>query len=677
MKQTTLDTSLLPNVWLKWETKKGINWLECNTGKKQMEKPDVSFDWRNKNNIFITAGSKPRWSYIKYHPDIEMLELAIITIPTNRKEEVHEWQYAGDKYFMNKNKIVYNEAGQPHTGNFQIFSKLNGYYYPPYSESNLLNTLTRFSIHPNWIKEFTEFIGSEYYMISNGRTITVTHPWHMQDWYDKKQITGPYTKGREGKLVDKLTAIPLSDCTDIAAAYPVKENHGAYRNWRSSTIPNIVYFERVNDDWSVLRMMKRYQGTLKETERLYLSDNGKNRICCYDKNTGWIPSRRFRDYWDSYYFANKEEAMEKCKRIKYLMPLIKDDDIDIKTLLMTLVTTPELEQLAKFGHVEIARSIALNTYPNAALKKRFGGFYNEKETNLLRKVGMTKHQLDRYLAITKDNWYARQTLNEMRKFFGDNLTPIDNVTFEKYLRAFNQMFNANSAILSGLDNLDIDYHKFVRNIVRLGEKRENSYSMMADTIRMYQALNFGTQPRVNWYCEDYSDLARLHDAIMHLKLQQDAERRAMWNRSAAEQMKRDEERRIKVDKERQHLEYEDDKYIIRLPKNGTEITSEGNLQRICIGGYVGRHSRGETNIFFLRTKERPDAPFYAIEMNNAKNIVQIHGYCNKWLGNDPDAIPTVIRWLRKNGITCRDEILTCKSTGYGSSREYVPMPVVD
>ena len=63
-------------------------------------------------------------------------------------------------------------------------------------------------------------------------------------------------------------------------------------------------------------------------------------------------------------------------------------------------------------------------------------------------------------------------------------------------------------------------------------------------------------------------------------------------------------------------------------------------------------------------------------MNNAKEIVQIHGRYNRWLGNNPEAIPTVIRWLRKNGIKCRDEILTCKSTGYGSINEYVPMPVV-
>ena len=112
-------------------------------------------------------------------------------------------------------------------------------------------------------------------------------------------------------------------------------------------------------------------------------------------------------------------------------------------------------------------------------------------------------------------------------------------------------------------------------------------------------------------------------------------------------------------------------------KAGNEIVKEGSMQRICIGGYVSRHSNGDTNLFFIRKKSDPIVPFYAIEANNNKEVVQIHGYCNKWLGNDPDVIPTVVRWLRKNEIKCDEKILTCTSTGYGSNNNYIEMPVVD
>jgi hypothetical protein len=150
----------------------------------------------------------------------------------------------------------------------------------------------------------------------------------------------------------------------------------------------------------------------------------------------------------------------------------------------------------------------------------------------------------------------------------------------------------------------------------------------------------------------------------------------MWHLGSAERQKKEEENRIKIDENRKKYEYEDDNYIIRLPNSGTEIVTEGSKQRICIGGYVSSHSLGQTNLFFIRRKSEPDIPFYAIEMKNGV-VIQIHGYCNKWLGCDPEVIPTVVRWLRKNNIKCDEKILTCKATGYGAINQYVPMPVVD
>ena len=189
-------------------------------------------------------------------------------------------------------------------------------------------------------------------------------------------------------------------------------------------------------------------------------------------------------------------------------------------------------------------------------------------------------------------------------------------------------------------------------------------------------MRVGTEPEIDWYFDSRSDVVRAHDAIGELKRAQDAERRAVYDTREAERLKREEKKRIELDEKRKSYEYEDDNFIIRLPKDGNEIVREGSVQRICIGGYVSRHSTGGTNLFFLRRKSEPETPFYAIEMNNVKSIIQIHGCCNRWLGNNPEAIPTVIRWLRKNKIHCDEKILTCASTGYGATANYVPMPVV-
>jgi hypothetical protein len=272
-----------------------------------------------------------------------------------------------------------------------------------------------------------------------------------------------------------------------------------------------------------------------------------------------------------------------------------------------------------------------------------------------------------------NSWYKKEALKKMRGFFGEDLSYMDIESFKRYYKMCHTLCDRHYYFRG----LEIEELKFVKNICRLAEKHENAYALAADALRDYNTLNYDTKPEIDWLFDSYSDLVRAHDAINALKLRQDEERRAIWNMEAKERLKRQEEKRKKVDEERQVYNYEEEQYIIRLPKDLNEIVTEGSKQKICIGGYTDRHAMGQTNLFFLRKVDEPNIPYYAIEMNNNKHIVQIHGYCNKWLGNDPDAIPTVIRWLRKNGIKCDDKILTCKAKGYCSVNEYVPMPQVD
>jgi hypothetical protein len=231
--------------------------------------------------------------------------------------------------------------------------------------------------------------------------------------------------------------------------------------------------------------------------------------------------------------------------------------------------------------------------------------------------------------------------------------------------------------LTPVRDADIEELKFVKNICRIAQKHDAAYSIAADTLNDYSRLDYNTHPEIDWLFDDFSDLVRAHDAVNALRLRQEEERRARWDADAKERLKKQEEKRKKVDEERKQYNYEEENFIIRLPNDLNEIISEGSRQKICIGGYTDRHAMGNTNLFFLRKVDEPTVPFYAIEMDNNKKIIQIHGHCNKWLGNDPDAIPTVIRWLRKHGIKCTDEILTCTAKGYGSCNDYVPMPQVD
>ena len=672
MKNITIDTNLLPEMWLTWTTTKGVFYLNCQTGRKQNNAPIEASSYNRKcPRRIISSGSKPRIGYAKYHEDIDRLELAEVTIETTRKEEVKKWKYVGNRYFLGKDKSVVDENGNIVTHDFYLSE-----YHRSHDFKGFLGMFYRIESVSN-VSEFKKLLGSDTYTVGSGRVVTVIYAWHIQEWYRTSQkVKGA---GKQQKLVDKLVAMPLSDVSQLAKQYPMTKNsYGRYDMYDNG----IMYFERLTDGWSVLRLFDRYHGSndLREKERMYLHDDGTNRIVTPGKDK-WVPARQMYTY-STYRLVNIMEAMRECKRLKYILPLLADvDKRQFRMCLMTVLRFPEIEQMMNLGYRNKAKKIAYSNTPRADLKDLFGGYYNEKGKTFLRKVGMTKYQTDKFMQDVDPGYYSHSStmaLREMRKIFSEDLSHVDNTTFNKYYNAFSKMsFGYRGSVYPQLDSMDIDRAKFIKNVIRLSEKNENAPRIINDTLNQYRGLNIGTHPEINWYFDDYSDVIRAHDAIDELKRTQDAERRALWDMETAKRLAKEEEKRIKMDEKRKEYEYEDEQYVIRLPKDLNEIITEGSKQRICIGGYTSRHATGKTNLFFIRKKSEPNVPFYAIEMDNNKTVVQIHGYGNSWLGNNPEVIPTVVRWARKSGIKCSERILTCTARGYSAINNYVPMPVVD
>lgn len=702
-----LDTSLLPKVWLTWASTKNKEfnkryWLNCQTGeKKETPEPWMNYteenllhqwscpegkiryggQYMNYDKIWTYAGANLTYFYAKYHKDIERLELAAVTIDTTRKAEPHPWKWAGDRFFLGKDKTVVDINGNIKTTGFHCYE-----WHDAHNVVWALSMLLRLSYRDTVVEEFKKFIGASSFIIGNGNAVVIERAWHIQRWYQTSQKTRG--KGKEQKLTDELTAIELSDCSNLATKYPITEtlrdnSWGRY----IEKITDITYFERVDDNWSVLRFFRRMPGatnTLKETWRMYVGDNGKTRIAT-PSDSGWIAAKQPRICWGfNSRLVNKAKAKAQCSRMKYILEALPSDtgEVNVVRVLIACLRFPELEQLIKMGHVDIVKQILNSPTIKAELKYNFGGVYNDKEKNILKKVGLTKKQLDAYLEVRKDNsigYASNQGLIEMRRVYGDKLTSVDPTTFKDQLVGYtyiNRYFYGNS-VERLCTSCGLDEVKFVKNIMRLGQKNSRAYNTISDTISMYNCLLADGRPTINWYFDDISDVTRAHDAFVALYNEQEAERRALYNLAEAERRKEEDKKRAELDKKRKEYEFEDGDYIIRLPKNVLEIIEEGSKQRICIGGYTTRHSLGQTNLFFLRKKAEEDKPFYAIEMDTHKNIVQIHGFGNKWLGNNPDAIPTVIRWCRKHDIRCDKTILTCNSTGYCGNRSCVEMPTVD
>lgn len=76
-------------------------------------------------------------------------------------------------------------------------------------------------------------------------------------------------------------------------------------------------------------------------------------------------------------------------------------------------------------------------------------------------------------------------------------------------------------------------------------------------------------------------------------------------------------------------QYRMSKYGLMIvpPKSADEIVKEGHALHHCVGGYVSRVANKECVILFLRKKEKPDMPFYTIELRDGR-VQQIRGENN-------------------------------------------------
>lgn len=665
----TVDQSKLPQVWVTWASTKNKKfnkryWLHCQSGTRK----DTPEDWmfyedepvrkrygtlgycgargQSCPSIWVDSGTKLTTTYIKWHDDIQKLEIAAVNIDASRKAEPRQWEYVGERLFVGKDK-VFSYANCTHLDSTQIYKD-----HTASTPIDAMRYLRRLDLCLNWRDEVVKLTGETFTTIG-GYKNDINSFYALEYWLTHRVKT--FKASPKQTLIDELSAIEL----------PSIET-GSYGSG--------VHYSKVNENWSCLRLLD-WHG--KESKRIYF-DEGKKVHAAVKVDDKWCDSM-----YPKYSYGrliNRTDACSQSGRAKHILEAIDESD-NSPHILMLALRFPEIEQAMKLG---VRMRTNLNT-PFKDLEDRFGGYYNHKATNFLRKVGLTKAQLDILIAYeTKySTRYCYNNFSEplgiMRVVFGTDLSPIDIATFKKHFDAFCSICtNCYTLRRLKFSIPGLDIPRFFKNLVRVNDRcNGNIYTVVDDVVSSYQRLLPENRPEINWYFDTSSEIARCHDAIDELWRAQQAEAARLRSLKDAERYAAEDKKRAKLDEKRKAFEFEDGDYIIRLPKSSAEIVAEGLVQHICIGSYTTRHATGETNLFFLRKKSDEETPFYAIQMNNDRHIVQIHGNCNKWLGNNPEAIPTVMRWLRTHDIKCDKHILTCKATGYGRISDCVALPVID
>lgn len=657
-KEPKPDPKWAPKLIICWTTKKdGKIYHDLSTGERVAPADARKYtEWKNYDSKYLkySAYSSPRFTYLKFHKKENIMELAYIDIPTNRakEKEAREWEWANWRYFVDLDE------------------------YPRRVMDNKGRPVSEWGIHeilrdtPLKIKYQ---IDKEMFGGINTKDVWI---WGYYDKLErfiklKKNPNAKKTKTAKELLIEKGNALLKESPTK----FPVK----------SSEVSIVRNFEQISiidtNGWRPCRFYfdgKTYAAT---------KEPNLNKVCGANLITqGFIynPEDLAKGAFAKY--ANlftKPDLQKTSWGVEPREPEFPKDKTSYTWPLICMVKNPMLEKIAKsYGGIrEIGHFSNKGEYPEF-----LGENLDKKAKTPDKWLGINKYQLTKLIQFMNSpqglsSYWATRVIKVFREAVEGNVAALDNHTSDTYinnLSAISELMDYHGRIPE--PELENWIKAMLKKIMR-SNRVKTLIPLLRDTVVMWNRLE---NPKPTLEGIPVSELGRLHDTFVAMYNEQQRN----WRERCKEQNRKEREQRAKLNKVkiefRKTLEFEDKDYLIRLPVDKNEIVKEGMELHHCVGGYAERHETGDTTIMFLRKKSEPDKPFYTIEVGievltdtvSELRVIQAHSFGNKWLGNDPEAIPTVVRWLRQNGIECDRAILTSTSTQYGMGRNFIKMPEV-
>lgn len=647
---------LCPIVKQRWDTASGEMYWDS----KEMKRRLTTYAERNVS----TVKGRYEGSYVRYVDELDAIEIARVAAKGGRGQDnvPMDWYYpyAGHRCLIFKG----DEAAYLSNG----YVRKDGKYYSN-EVVRLLMVLARTGMYQNKDVQERELKRAgivfdaeyEYYI------------WRFKEYYMKNWM--PRNKSKKSAGID---SIELGDVNFTGIS--------VYSVMVIQPAEDYMVFRKFTQDW-------RDHSKYNESFRIYVDKKGKPTVTCkrygsvkWDITTASIHCSTWTGDERDFILIGAEN-IDNWDSLKYLKNVLDFNSKNIGEELVAVLRHPILEQLSKSGYPKIAEGLAKDNHIVANLKYYFRV---EKETKqpLYKLLGVNKWLLKAIeeMPLCKNDYYTydgRMQVLRMIKFFYDrfDISDIDKETIETLVSEFSKIdmgclrelcgYRRWGRPINAWEEVSDETRKEIFKLIHLNRKDRdhNILRYYIDIKRMYDDID--NKPEINFSrFTDFHSLEIIHDALVEIKAQEDAERQARWN----------EEKRIKLENQRKGFEKlqkdrierfnaESDKYLIRVPNELEEITKEGILLHHCVGGYLSSHANGHTNIIFLRKKENPDTPFYTIEVDVMGRVVQIHGSHNKWLGNDPEAIPFVWKWINDRNLDCPKNILLNLGAGYSPSGE--------
>ena len=423
---------------------------------------------------------------------------------------------------------------------------------------------------------------------------------------------------------------------------------------------------------------------------------------CIYSSTSCNDKLRISDL-STYHFVNKSElsVFNGDPEIGWVSNMEGDEHghVDVENILKN-ISNIFYEQLTKMGLLGLRRADRI----------LHGGA--RRTGNVLKHYGISKKQavalndcFANYSWLDKDG--INNVLNTIRGFFSFSETISGEKDFEEVFEQMRQCDRDNLCFNEQVYlfriNEDISTIPLVERKIIMDQKKKilkfcaEKRSPLYDTVRMYMKYTNYVETGED-YCRDWesripksfwlevtpnihsaADFSRTHDLYMERCREIDERTQAQKDADLQRKLAKYEEENKK---RKEKWEFANEKFAVVFPMTVSEVRLEGETLHHCVGGYAQRHVQNETTILFLRKEELPNTSFYTIEIRKNGDewkVVQVHGACNKWVGNDPEAAVFLYRYFKAHNVVCDNNILLSTASGYweGNATKLDPSILTD
>ena len=153
----------------------------------------------------------------------------------------------------------------------------------------------------------------------------------------------------------------------------------------------------------------------------------------------------------------------------------------------------------------------------------------------------------------------------------------------------------------------------IHRAIRYIDAQHSYLGMYEDYLEAAQAIG---EPLDSKHALFPENLQQEHDRVTALKKVQDDEQSRRAMAEVVEKIKR------------QFPLYQQGSFLIRVAESQNELNEESKALTHCVRTYGEKMAKGKTMIFFVRWIDEPDVPFYTLELNDKKEMVQCRGNRN-------------------------------------------------